>query len=111
MNRIPGELADEGQVRALGAVVPVRGATAAALPGQVDVLVRPEGLQLAPVPGGNGIVTGKAFLGSVTRVGVRLSGELTVQVDQPTAAAAGLAPGRSVQISLDGTPVLVAEPR
>jgi hypothetical protein len=42
----------------------------------VDVLVRPEGLRIEAVPGGNGIVTDRAFLGSVTRIGVRCPGQL-----------------------------------
>ncbi len=111
MNRIPGELTGEGEVRALGTVVPVQGAPGAGLSGEVDVLVRPEGLHLAVQPGGNGIVTDKTFLGSVTRVSVRLSGDVTVKVDQATTAAASMTPGESVQISLPGTPVLATERR
>ena len=57
MNRIPGQLQGQDQVSALGAVVPVHGDTAAGLPADVDVLVRPEGLRIAVQPGGNGIVT------------------------------------------------------
>jgi putative spermidine/putrescine transport system ATP-binding protein len=107
MNRIPGEMMGGGEVRTLGAVVPVQGAPGAAPSGEVDVLVRPEGLHLALQPGGNGIVTDKTFLGSVTRVSVRLSGDVTVKVDQATTVAAGMTAGESVQISLPGTPVLV----
>jgi putative spermidine/putrescine transport system ATP-binding protein len=106
MNRIPGELTGSGQVRALGVVVPVNGATPPG--GDVDVLVRPEGLRIKVVPGGNGIVTDRAFLGSVTRISVRLSGDVAVKVDQPSADAGGFAPGASVQISLPGAAVLVA---
>lgn len=106
MNRIPGELTGSGQVCALGVVVPVNGATPPG--GDVDVLVRPEGLRIKVVPGGNGIVTDRAFLGSVTRIGVRLSGDVAVKVDQPSADAGGFAPGASVQISLPGAAVLVA---
>ena len=79
--------------------------------GPVDVLVRPEDLRIAAVAGGNGIVTNRTFLGSVTRIGVLLSGDVTVQVDVPSAAAAQLLPGASVQVSLDGSPVQVAERR
>jgi putative spermidine/putrescine transport system ATP-binding protein len=91
--------------------VPVRGATAAGLSGDVDVLVRPEGLRIAVQPGGNGIVADRTFLGSVTRVSVLLSGDVTVKVDQPTAEAAAMAPGTSVQVSLPGTAVLVTARR
>ena len=111
MNRIPAELQGSHDVRALGAVVPVHADTAAGLSGAVDVLVRPEGLEIAVQSGGNGIVTHKTFLGSVTRVSVLLSGDVTVKVDQPSVVAAAMSPGTSVQVSLPGMPVLVAECR
>jgi len=47
----------------------------------------------------------------VTRVGVRLSGDVAVQVDRPSAEAAALAPGASVAMSLSAQPVLVAARR
>ncbi len=51
--------------------------------------------------GGNGIVTHKTFLGSVTRVSVLLSGDVTVKVDQPsTQWPPRCQPGTSVQVSL-----------
>jgi hypothetical protein len=58
-------------------------------------------------------VTGSLLLtvGSVTRVGVQLSGDVAVQVDRPSAEAAALAPGASVQVSLPAQPVLVAPRR
>jgi len=109
MNRIPGELQAGGQVTALGGTLPVRGHRPEET--AVDVLVRPEGLRLEVVENGNGIVTTRTFLGSVTRVGVQLSGDIAVQVDRPSAEAAALAPGASVQVSLPVQPVLVAPPR
>jgi putative spermidine/putrescine transport system ATP-binding protein len=78
-------------------------------PGPVDVLVRPENLRIAAIAGGNGIVTSRTFLGSVSRIGVRLSGDVVAQVDVPSASATQLLPGASVQVSLDGSPVQVAE--
>ena len=57
---------------------------------------------------GNGIVTTKTFLGSVTRVGVLLSGDVAVKIDQPSAEAAGLAPGASVAVSLPPQRVIVS---
>ena len=109
MNRIPGELQAGDQVTALGSTLPVRGQR----PDQtaVDVLVRPEGLRLEVVENGNGIVTTRTFLGSVTRVGVQLPGDVAVQVDRPSAEAAALAPGASVAVSLPAQPVLVAARR
>jgi hypothetical protein len=43
----------------------------------------------------------------VTRVGVLLSGDVTVQVDKASSEAAALALGTSVQVSLPAEPVLV----
>jgi len=109
MNRIPGELQAGDQVTALGSTLAVRGQRPVQTP--VDVLVRPEGLRLEVVENGNGIVTTRTFLGSVTRVGVQLSGDVAVQVDRPSAEAAALAPGASVAVSLPAQPVLVAARR
>jgi putative spermidine/putrescine transport system ATP-binding protein len=109
MNRLPGELVDRGTVTVLGTMVPVQSGCADVPPGPVDVLVRPENLRIAAIAGGNGIVTGRTFLGSVSRIGVRLSGDVVAQVDVPSASATQLLPGASVQVSLDGSPVQVAE--
>jgi len=115
MNRVPAELAADGTVTALGTSVPVaavkEGAATDAAPGPVDVLVRPEGLSLAAAEGGNGIVAGRTFLGAVTRVSVLLSGDAEVRVDVPSTAAAALAPGASVQVSLPPAAVLIAPRR
>jgi putative spermidine/putrescine transport system ATP-binding protein len=109
MNRIPGELTSGGQATALGMVTDVQSSCADVPPGAVDVLVRPENLRIAAIAGGNGIVTSRTFLGSVTRIHVLLSGDVAVQVDVPSATADQLLPGASVQVSLDGSPVQVAE--
>jgi putative spermidine/putrescine transport system ATP-binding protein len=107
MNRLPGELQAGGTVAALDKTVPVMNSAAELSPGPVDVLVRPEGLRLEVIENGNGIVTTRTFLGSVTRVAVLLSGDIAVQVDQASTEAAALAPGTSVQVSLPAEPVLV----
>ena len=108
MNRLPGELQSSGTVTALDATVPVMNQSADVHPGPVDVLVRPEGLTMAVVENGNGIVTTRTFLGSVTRVGVLLSGDVTVLIDKASSEAAALAPGTSVSVALPTEPVLVA---
>jgi putative spermidine/putrescine transport system ATP-binding protein len=105
MNRIPAGLLPVTEIRAIGAQ------DVAGPADDVDILVRPEELRIADVPNGNGIVMDLTFLGSVTRVSVRLSGDVTVKVDQPSAEAAGLSPGTSVEVSVTGTPVLSAERR
>ena len=114
MNRIPGELQSGGTVAVLGTTVPVRGQDTADALGSdkaVDVLVRPEGLTMELVENGNGIVAHRTFLGSVTRVGVLLSGDVTVQIDKPSSEAASLAPGTSVSVTLPHGAVHVAPRR
>jgi putative spermidine/putrescine transport system ATP-binding protein len=107
MNRVPADYLGPGGVRVLGTVVPVSGEAPAAA-GPVDALVRPESLTAEPDAGGNAVVTGRTFLGSLTRVTVRLPGEVEVKVDKPSTAAAALDPGTTVQVALAGTaPVLV----
>ena len=115
MNRLPGRMQGGGMVTVLDSTVPVMrqgsDASEADLAGDVDVLVRPEGLTMQVIENGNGIVTHRTFLGSVTRVGILLSGDVTVQVDKPSSEAAALPPGTSVTVSLPPEPVLVAPPR
>ena len=94
MNRIPGELQAGDQITVLGSTIPVRGH-------------RP--VEIAE--NGNGIVTTRTFLGSVTRVGIQLDGDVAVQVDRTSTEAAALAPGASVAVSLPAQPVLVAARR
>ena len=113
MNRIPAEWQGSGMVTCVSCTVPVKGDSVRDpdSDGAVDVLVRPEGLTMEVAEHGNGIVITKTFLGSVTRVGVLLSGDVTVQIDKPSAEAATLAPGTSVSVTLPPEPVLVAPRR
>jgi putative spermidine/putrescine transport system ATP-binding protein len=107
MNRLPAELGGGGTVvTVLGTTVPAQEGGPSS--GPADALVRPENLTVAVAEGGNGIVTGRTFLGAVTRVAVRLSGDTEVAVDVSSAAAAAMAPGTAVQVSLPAAPVLVA---
>jgi putative spermidine/putrescine transport system ATP-binding protein len=107
MNRLPAELGGGGTVvTVLGTTVPAQDGGPAS--GPVDALVRPENLAVAVAEGGNGIVTNRTFLGAVTRVAVRLSGDTEVAVDVSSAAAVGMAPGTAVRVSLPAAPVLVA---
>jgi hypothetical protein len=69
--------------------------------------VRPEGLSLQASRRGAGIVTTRTFLGSLTRVGVLLSEETTVQVDVASSAAADIQAGDAVDVRVTG-PVLIA---
>jgi hypothetical protein len=84
-------------VAVLGGTVTVKGGQSQteALDGDqaVDAPVRPGGLTMQVGQNGNGIVTHRTFLGSVTRVRVLLSGDVTVQIDRPSSEAAALTPG------------------
>jgi putative spermidine/putrescine transport system ATP-binding protein len=107
MNRLPADLGSGGStVTVIGATVPCQPGGPA--DGQVDALVRPENLTVTPSADGNGIVTVRTFLGAVTRLTVRLSGDTEVVVDVSTAAAADVTPGTAVQVGLPPAPVLVA---
>ena len=53
----------------------------------------------------------EVFLGSVTRVGVLLSGDIAVRIDKASSEAAALALGTSVSVTLPPEPVLVAPRR
>jgi putative spermidine/putrescine transport system ATP-binding protein len=107
MNRIPGDMLDLlGRPSAL--VGAGDGSPAGSADG-LDALVRPEGLRLTASRHGNGIVTTRTFLGQLTRLSVRLSGDVVVQVDQRTTEAADISPGDSVQVSLADSPVLLAQ--
>jgi putative spermidine/putrescine transport system ATP-binding protein len=115
MNRIPGGLLGAGTVAVLGGTVPLRDneGRSLSLGGDtaVDVLVRPEGLRMELVPNGNGIVTTRTFLGSVTRVGVLLDGDVAVQIDKSSSEAGALAPGTAVSVTLPPEPVHVVPRR
>jgi putative spermidine/putrescine transport system ATP-binding protein len=73
----------------------------------VDVLVRPEALALAPEHGANGIVSAVTFRGAQTRVDVLLWADMAVKVDVPSSQGATLAPGASVKVTLASDNVLV----
>ena len=106
MNRVPASLLELLGASGLAAdLTPHRERPGSA----VDVLVRPEGLRITASPTGNGIVVGRTFLGQLTRVSVRLTGDVVVQVDQQSTEAAGIALGDPVDVSLAGAPVMVAE--
>jgi putative spermidine/putrescine transport system ATP-binding protein len=107
MNRIPGDM-----LALLGGLesAAVAGGDGPAGPADgKDALVRPEGLRITASPAGNGIVTTRTFLGQLTRISVRLSGDVVVQVDERTSEASGISPGDSVQVTLAGAPVLLAD--
>jgi putative spermidine/putrescine transport system ATP-binding protein len=109
MNRIPAVMTPSG-ASVLGREVRVhdRGDRASGEP--ATALIRPEGLALEKSPAGAGIVTGKTFLGSVTRVLVLLSDALSVRVDLPSPAATEHGVGDPVDVTVTAGSVLVTDP-
>jgi len=111
MNRLPGKLLGGGRVQVLGRDVAARGALAQGVAGQeVHVLVRPEGLAVAPLHGANGIVTAVTFRGAQSRVEILLWADISVKVDIASSEAVALALGSSVEVSLISESVLVDAP-
>ncbi|MGW2896088.1 ABC transporter ATP-binding protein [Streptomyces sp. NPDC001212] len=106
MSRIPGRLSDGG-VEVLGQRLPADGPVPAA--SEVDVLVRPEAVQVRATEDGGARVVATAFLGATVRITVRLADATEVKADLPAHEAAGLAAGTAVSVSLPERPVLVAE--
>ena len=100
MNRLPGRLTGGGRVGVLGRELGARGTVGGLAGTEVDVLVRPEDLVLSPAPEAGGIVTSVTFRGAQSRVEVLLSADLGVKVDVPSAHAAALSPGSSVEVEL-----------
>ncbi|MEV5844316.1 ABC transporter ATP-binding protein [Streptomyces sp. NPDC051985] len=106
MSRIPGTVQD-GSVEVLGQRLPVDGEVPAA--SEVDVLVRPEAVQVRGDGAGTATVVATAFLGAVVRVTVRLADGTEAKADLPAHDAAELGAGSAVSVSLPERPVLVAE--
>ena len=108
MNHVPAVLSTDG-AQVLGRNVSVRDRGDRRTGDRVTALVRPEGLALAAARGGAGIVSGKTFLGSVTRVLVMLSEEVSVRVDVPSVSAGSLALGDPVEVTVTADSVLVTD--
>ncbi|MFG2785239.1 ABC transporter ATP-binding protein [Streptomyces prunicolor] len=106
MSRLPGQLSD-GVVEVLGQRLPVDGEAPAGP--EVDVLVRPEAIDVHADEAGDARVVGTAFLGAVVRVSVLLGDGTEVKADLPTHEATTLGAGVAVKVSLPERPVLVAE--
>jgi putative spermidine/putrescine transport system ATP-binding protein len=112
MNRIPGVI-EHGRVALLGRVADIRTPAGASPDSRasgtpVDVLVRPEGLQVTPSPHGRGLVMTTTFLGSVTRLGVLLDEDVMVYVDQPNSAAQ-IPVGTAADVVLTERDVMVSD--
>ncbi|MCR8577364.1 ABC transporter ATP-binding protein [Streptomyces sp. Isolate_219] len=113
MSRIPAQAGADGRtVHALGRRLPVKGALpgaaqAAGGTGDVDVLVRPEAIDVTADGNGLSRVVAAAFLGATTRLTVRMADGVQVTADVPTPTTATLPIGAAVTLTLPDRPVLV----
>ncbi|MBC6463147.1 ABC transporter ATP-binding protein, partial [Actinomadura sp. HBU206391] len=96
MNHIPGRTGDGRTVEVLGRRLPIDGVAPAGP--EVDVLVRPEAVQVSADPESDARVVASAFLGAVTRLTMRLPDGTAVKADLPTYDSAALAPGAAVTL-------------
>ncbi|MEV0383134.1 ABC transporter ATP-binding protein [Nonomuraea sp. NPDC050643] len=104
MNHLAGRVSG-GQVTVLGQLLPVDG-PAPADP-SVDVLIRPEAVQVVPSPDGPSQVLAASFRGSSVRLRLAVEGG-EVLADVPGHEAVRLGPGTRVTVRLVERPVLVA---
>ncbi len=102
-NRLPG-VAKDGMVSVLDAHAPLLDGSMQS--GEVTVLVRPEYMQLAPSPDGNGRVVLVSYRGSICMLRVRLITDELVLVQLPSAEGTQFAPGAPVRVTLRPVPVL-----
>ncbi|MDQ1043860.1 ABC transporter ATP-binding protein [Streptomyces sp. V4I2] len=108
MSRVPGVMAAGDTVEVLGRRVPVTGDGAAA-GASVDVLLRPEGVEVEPDPEAGGRVAATAFLGATTRITVRLPDGCEVKADVSTRRAGEFPVGARVAVGLPDQAVMVVD--
>jgi putative spermidine/putrescine transport system ATP-binding protein len=108
MNRLPGVLRADGGVDVLDRQLPVLDAGDRAAGSTVDVLVRPEVVDV--VAGGTGRVVTRNFHGPMTRLRIALSDGTELLADLPSVHAGDLGPGATVTVNLSDRAVLVADP-
>jgi putative spermidine/putrescine transport system ATP-binding protein len=107
MNRLPGRLVAPGRVAVLGQELAADGDA----PGpdvDVDVLVRPEAVEVRADEAGEARVVTRTFLGAVTRVTVAMADGTELLADAPSHLAP-TTPGAPVTVRLAVSRVLVAE--
>ncbi|MDJ1136110.1 ABC transporter ATP-binding protein [Streptomyces iconiensis] len=114
MNRLPGVVREGGTVEVLGRRLPVTtGQGAHPEAGRtVDVLLRPEGLQVhtGEQDGGeHATVRVATFLGSTTRLHLTTDSGAEAKADLPSWEAGSLTPGTRCTLTAHDNPVLVEE--
>jgi putative spermidine/putrescine transport system ATP-binding protein len=102
-NRIKGEVRD-GTAIVLGCPVPLLEGSVAG--GPAFVLVRPECIDVAADPAGTAMVAAASFLGSITRLQIRLEDQTLIQAQIASADLGGFAHGTAVRIYIRMVPAL-----
>jgi putative spermidine/putrescine transport system ATP-binding protein len=81
MNRVAGRVLPDGRLEVLGHSLASIGADGHAAGSLVEVLVRPEALEAVPSHPGHAVVVERTFLGSLTRMHVRLDDGASLLID------------------------------
>ncbi|GIF62543.1 ABC transporter ATP-binding protein [Asanoa ishikariensis] len=105
-NRFAGQLSASG-VEVFNTLLPTLNAGSVEH-GPVEVLVRPESIDLTADPLGDGRVVAVSFLGPLARVTVALPDETLVVAQVSSARLADLPPGTPVRVTLLPIPVVVS---
>jgi putative spermidine/putrescine transport system ATP-binding protein len=108
MNRLPGRITSAGRVAVLGRELAAEDPGEHAVGAEVDVLVRPEVVEVRADEKGEDRVVARTFLGAVTRVTVSLRDGTELLADAPSHLAP-TAPGAPVTVRLVADRVLVAD--
>jgi putative spermidine/putrescine transport system ATP-binding protein len=111
MNRIPGVLRTDGLVSVLDQKLTPLDAGDRPAGTDVDVLVRPEVVEVAADEAGTARVITRTFHGAMTRIRVGLGTGTEIVADLPSVLAGELVPSATVTVRLADRAVLVADPQ
>jgi putative spermidine/putrescine transport system ATP-binding protein len=112
VNRLRGVIGQGAVVEVAGTRLPLPGNAETASPGTVvDVLVRPEAVQVVALETGEAVVGGRSFLGPLVRVEARLPNGERVVAAMFGADVEAMLPGARVTLTLSGAPLLITTPR
>lgn len=106
-NRLPG-VAEDGHADVLGGRIPLLDGSARS--GDVVVLVRPEGIDIALDPSGSATVLSASFLGAHGRVTTEIGDGRRVVVQVPSSWVARYQPGARVRLAPRGDAALAVAP-
>jgi putative spermidine/putrescine transport system ATP-binding protein len=108
MNRLPGRIGDNHEVQVLGQRLTLLNPNGEQPGEEVDALLRPEALQIAPDSAGSGTVTDRTFLGSAVRLEVTLGDTGQKVLIESSSLSAHLNLGDRITIRILADSVVVA---